>query len=51
MEEEMRTVGCQKFEGEVPSENAVRGEHNIVVRKSYDPRLSWDHVDATPFLE
>ena len=50
MEEEMRTVGCQRFVGEVPSENAVRADHHIAARTSYDPRLCWDHVVASPFL-
>ena len=50
MEEEMRTVGCMRYAGEIPSENALRGEHGIANRDSYDPRLCWDHVVVTPLI-
>lgn len=35
MEEEMRTVGFGKYKGEIPSENAIRAEHNQAERASY----------------
>jgi Effector protein len=46
MEEEMRTVGCQKYADEVPSENAIRGEHGLPLRTRYSD-ISFDNVVAT----
>lgn len=46
MEEEMRTVGCLKYKGEIPSENAIRGEHGLALRDRYSD-ISFDHVVAT----
>jgi hypothetical protein len=47
MEEEMRTVGFGKYDGEVPSENAIRIEHNENPRKSYVPNEAWTEVKRT----
>ena len=47
MEEEMRTVGCEMFVGETPSENAIRGEHGITPRKTYSEVASFANVTRT----
>lgn len=47
MEEEMRTVGCQKFADETPSENAIRAEHGITLRKTYNDTISFANVART----
>jgi hypothetical protein len=44
MEEEMRTVGLLKFADEMPSENAIRQEHQIEVRKNYTATDSFSQV-------
>jgi len=47
MEEEMRTVGFGKYANEVPSENAIRVEHNQTPRASYVPNEAWAEVKRT----
>lgn len=47
MEEEMRTVGFGGYAGEVPSENSIRGEHKLKVRKSYSKTMSFKNVTVT----
>jgi hypothetical protein len=44
MEEEMRTVGCEKYLGETPSENAIRQEHSIRLRTTYNDTASFANV-------
>jgi hypothetical protein len=46
MEEEMRTVGCDKYKDEIPSENAIRGEHGVALRARYSD-ISFANVVAT----
>jgi hypothetical protein len=43
----MRTVGCLLYAGEVPSENAIRAEHNLATRLNYAPNISFAAVTAT----
>ena len=50
MEEEMRTVGVLKYKDEVPSENAIRGEHKIKLRDEYSPGTDFSKVTATVFV-
>ena len=50
MEEEMRTVGCLRYAGESPSENAIRGEHNVPLRANYSATMSFANVEATAFV-
>lgn len=50
MEEEMRTVGFGPYAKESPSENAIRAEHNIPLRPTYNPDIDFTKVDATPFM-
>lgn len=47
MEEEMRTTGVGAYSKETPSENAIRAEHGIPLRSSYDPDKDWSAVVAT----
>ncbi len=47
MEEEMRTVGCEKYAGESPSENAIRKEHGVPLRKTYNDKISFAQVTRT----
>ncbi len=49
-EEEMRTVGMDKYRGETPSENAVRGEHKVKERTEYIPKVSFKNVVATALV-
>jgi hypothetical protein len=44
MEEEMRTVGLGHYANETPSENAIRTEHSITLRTSYNPGEDWTQV-------
>lgn len=47
MEEEMRTVGFGAYAGEVPSENAIRGEHGVALRADYVSTIRFDNVTHT----
>ncbi len=47
MEEEMRTVGCEKYLHETPSENAIRGEHGVALRRTYNDVISFANVART----
>jgi hypothetical protein len=47
MEEEMRTVGMLKYKDEIPSENAIRGEHRVTLRTEYTPGVDFSKVSAS----
>lgn len=50
MEEEMRTVGLHQYARELPSENAIRGEHGIPLRTNYTAGDSFANVTASRFV-